>query len=80
VILQNSGASSTTITGACSLTFGGATYLGTATPVGTLVSGGSTTVKCTSNAAGSHAVAGSQITGSIVVGSGADVLFSTAAQ
>jgi len=79
--VSNPGVGSTTITGICQLTFGGNSYLGTAAMVsGSLKGGSSAVVSCTSNTAGSHAAAGSQITGSFTVGNGANVLFSAPAQ
>ena len=78
---SNPGVGSTSITGTCRLTFGGASYQGTAVLVsGSLKGGGTAQITCTSNTPGSHAAAGSQITGSFIVGNGANVLFSAQAQ
>lgn len=81
LFVSNPGVGGTSITGVCSLTFGGNSYIGTAALVsGNLNGGGSGKVTCTSNTAGSHATAGSQITGWFTVGNGANVLFSAPAQ
>jgi len=78
---SNTGVGNTAITGVCQLTFAGSSYLGTATIVSGSLNGGSAArVSCTSNTAGSHAAAGSQITGSFTIGNGANVLFSASAQ
>jgi hypothetical protein len=72
---------STAITGVCQLTFGGSSYQGTAALVSGNLNGGSTArITCTSNTPSSHAVAGSQVTGSFIIGNGASVLFSASAQ
>ena len=79
--VTNSGVGSTSITGVCSLTFGGNSYMGTAALVsGNLNGGSSGKITCTSNTPGSHAASGSQITGWFTVGNGANVLFSASAQ
>ena len=81
VTLYNSGTANTSLMGTCSMSFGGNTYLGTAAIVsGSLKGGSSASVTCTSNTAGSHAPAGSSITGYINVGTGAEVLFAAPAQ
>ena len=81
LILTNSGTSSTTATGVCKMTFEGSSYVGTASLVsGSLAAGNKATLNCVSNTAGSHAASGSEITGSVTVGNGAEVLFSARAQ
>jgi len=78
---SNTGAGSTAITGVCQLTFGGSSYLGTATIISGSLNGGSTArISCVSNTAGSHAAAGSQVSGYFIIGNGAEVLFSASAQ
>lgn len=81
ITASNPGTGSTSITGVCSLTFGGNSYAGTAALFsGNLNGGGTAKITCTSNTAGSHAASGSQITGWLTVGNGANVLFSASAQ
>jgi flagellin-like protein len=75
VALQNIGSGNTAITGVCTLNFGGGRYLGTAAMVsGSLNAGSSGTVTCT-GPAGQHALSGTQITGYMTLGDGAEVLF-----
>lgn len=79
--LSNTGTANTAITGVCQMTFGGSTYLGTASLVsGNLNAGSTAQITCVSNTVGSHAAAGSQISGSVTIGNGAQVLFSARAQ
>ena len=81
IALTNSGSGSTSVTGVCSLTFGGQSYLGSATLVSGSLSGGNVAqVSCVSGTLGSHAVSGSQVTGYVTIGNGANALFSTSAQ
>ena len=77
--LVNSGNLNTVLAGTCTLNFGGSSYLGTATLTSGSLGGGQTAhVTCTSTIAGSHAAAGSQLTGSVLIANGANVLFATA--
>jgi len=78
LFLTNTGTSSVALTGTCRLNFGGSSYLGTASLVsGNLNAGNSATVSCVSSA--SHATSGSQITGSVAIGNGAQILFAATA-
>ena len=75
LILQNVGSGNTAITGICYLNFAGGPYLGTAAVVsGSLKAGSSATVTCTGPPS-EHAAAGSQVTGYVTLGNGAEVLF-----
>jgi len=75
LLLQNTGSGNTVITGVCTLNFGGGNYLSTAAMVsGSLKAGSSGTVTCT-GPAGQHAAAGTQVTGYVTLGNGAEVLF-----
>ena len=75
ISLQNIGSANTAITGVCTLNFAGGPYPGTAALVsGSLNAGSSGAVTCT-GPAGQHAVSGTQITGYVTLGSGAEVLF-----
>jgi len=75
LVLQNTGTANTVITGVCNLNFAGGSYVGTAALVsGSLKAGSSATVTCTGPAA-QHATAGTQITGYVALGNGAEVLF-----
>jgi hypothetical protein len=79
--LTNTGTSNVAITGACTLKFGGSIYSGTATLVsGNLNAGNRATISCVSNTPSSHAISGSQITGDVTIGNGAQVLFAASAQ
>jgi flagellin-like protein len=80
LFLHNIGSASTTITGTCSLKFGGASYQGSSAVVsGNLNSGNVASITCTAPG-GAHANSGSQITGSITLSNGAQVLYSGSAQ
>ena len=80
VLLTNSGSENTVVAGTCTLNFGGSSYLGTVSVLAGSLAGGQTeSVNCVSNTLGSHAVAGFQLTGSILLANGANVLFSTTA-
>jgi len=77
--LQNVGSGNTVITGVCDMNFAGGSYLSTAAVVsGSLKAGSSATVTCTGPAS-QHAPAGSQITGFVTLGNGAEVLFAATA-
>jgi len=80
VSLQNIGTADARLFGSCSLTFAGTIYSGTAVVTSGSLNGGSMAVVTCTGPAGSHASVGSQIEGSIVLNSGANVLFSTNAQ
>ncbi len=71
--LQNMGSADTATTSTCSLTFGGTTHTAKST-LATIKAGQSVTVICT--ASGGTAPRGSQISGSIIISSGAEVDFS----
>jgi archaeal type IV pilus assembly protein PilA len=73
--LQNIGSANTAITGVCNMNLAGGNYVGTAAMVsGSLKAGSSAKVTCTGPAS-EHAAAGSQITGYVILGNGAEVLF-----
>ena len=75
LVLQNTGTANTVITGVCNLNFNGGSYVGTAALVsGSLKAGSSASVTCTGPAS-QHATAGTQITGYLALGNGAEVLF-----
>jgi len=75
ISLQNIGTGNTATTGSCILNFGGGNYASAAAVVsGSLKAGSSATVTCTAPAP-QHATAGTQITGSVALGNGAEVLF-----
>jgi len=75
IALQNIGSANTAITGTCTMNFGGGSYLSTAAMVsGSLKAGSSGVISCTSPGL-LHAVAGTQITGYVMLGNGAEVLF-----
>jgi flagellin-like protein len=80
LFLSNTGSSNVAVTGVCRLNFGGSSYLGTASIVsGSLNAGRQATVSCVSSSPGSHATSGTQITGSVAIGNGAQVLFAATA-
>jgi len=73
--LQNTGSGNTAITGVCELNFAGGSYASAAALVtGSLKAGSSATVTCTGPPS-QHAVAGTQVTGYVTLGNGAEVLF-----
>jgi flagellin-like protein len=74
--LQNIGTANTALGGSCTLTFGGASYNGVAAISSGSLNGGSNAVVTCTGPAGSHASAGSQVEGSILLNNGADILFS----
>ena len=75
VPLQNTGSGNAAITGVCNLAFAGGPYVGTAVmTTGNLRAGNNGVVRCTAPGS-SHAVAGTEVTGSISLGNGAYVLF-----
>lgn len=75
VTLQNIGTANTSITGVCNLAFAGGPYVGTAVMTsGNLHAGSSGVASCTSPGS-AHAAVGTQVTGSISLANGADVLF-----
>jgi len=78
--LQNIGTANTALTGSCTLTFGGVAYAGTAAVSSGSLNGGSTAVTTCTGPAGSHAVVGSQIVGSMLLNNGANVMFSANGQ
>ncbi len=71
--LQNTGSADAATTSTCSLTFGGTTHAAKST-LATIKVGKSVTVTCT--ASGGTTPPGSQISGSIIISSGAEVDFS----
>ena len=80
LFLHNQGSANTAVTGICTLKFGGASYQGTVTVVtGNINSGNVASITCTAPG-GAHAGAGSQITGSISLKNGAQVLYSGSGQ
>ena len=73
--LQNTGSGNVAITGICQMNFGGNNYLSNAVLVsGSLDAGKTATVNCTIPTS-AHALSGTQVTGWIVLGNGADVLY-----
>ena len=77
--LQNTGSGNTAITGVCNMNFAGGSYISTATLVsGSLKAGSGGTVTCTGPSS-QHAAAGTQVTGYIMLGNGAEVLFAATA-
>jgi len=77
--LQNIGSGNTAITGVCNMNFAGGNYVGTAAIAsGSLKAGSSAIVTCT-GPAGPHAAAGTQVTGYVTLGDGAEVLFAATA-
>jgi flagellin-like protein len=75
VALQNTGSANVVLAGTCTLSFGGGLHPSTAALLsGNLNAGSQASVSCTSPGS-FHAVAGTQITGSIALGNGAEVLF-----
>ena len=74
--LENIGTANTSLSGSCTLTFGGASYNGVAAVSSGSLNGGSSAVTTCTGPAGSHAAVGSQVVGSILLNNGADVLFS----
>ena len=78
--LENIGTANTALSGTCTLTFGGTSYAGVAAITSGSLNGGSSAVTTCTGPAGSHATAGSQVVGSILLTNGADVLFSAVAQ
>jgi len=88
LILTNSGNANTNAVGACSLTFGGASYggysaatLAAAVSPGaavTITAGSSATLICQAGSGGG-AGAGSQVTGSVILANGGNALFSATA-
>ena len=79
LVLQNTGSGNTAITGVCNMNFAGGSYSSSATLVaGSLKAGSSGTVTCTGPGS-QHASAGTQITGYVTLGNGAEVLFAATA-
>ena len=81
IVLTNSGNANTYPTASCSLTYKGATYGGATAPSGSanpVPSGSTLAVTCAVTTATS-AGAGTQVTGSIIMGNGGNALFSAVA-
>ena len=79
LVLENSGSGNTAITGACNMNFAGGSYVSSASLVsGSLNAGNIGTVTCTGPPL-QHAAAGTQVTGYITLGNGAEVLFAATA-
>jgi len=79
LVLQNTGSGNTAITGVCNMNFAGGSYISTAALVsGSLKAGNIGTVTCTGPGS-QHAAPGSQITGYVTLGNGAEVLFAASA-
>jgi flagellin-like protein len=80
LVLTNSGNANVSPTGQCSVTYGGHTWSGT-TATTALTAGTSGTYVCTSSGGATQvgATAGSQITGSVILGNGGNALFSATA-
>jgi len=78
--LQNIGTANTSLSGSCTLAFGGASYNGVAVITSGSLNGGSSAVSTCTGPAASHAAVGTQVVGSILTANGANVLFSASAQ
>ena len=75
MVLQNTGSGNTAITGVCNMNFAGGSYASNAAMVsGSLNSGSSGKVTCTGPGP-QHATAGTEVTGYVTLGNGAEVLF-----
>ena len=77
--LQNIGTANTAVAGSCTLTFQGSTYNGVAALTSGSLNGGSSGFVTCTGPAGSHAVTGSEVEGSILLNNGANILFSASA-
>ena len=79
LVLENTGSGNAAIIGACDMNFAGGSYRSTAAIVsGSLNAGNSGTVTCTGPGS-QHAALGTQVTGYVTLGSGAEVLFAATA-